>query len=204
MSSELELRTELILSLDATTSKLNVLYAKQGRSRQFPTQAARDAFLKDEIKSLEKHEKAQQKQIDSLTTDLDVARTQSSDADKQCQDLMANEDDRRENVRKMAEESSRLKRDIDEMQEHKKYVALHFGRSSLNRDMWREDAKLGQTVSNARAEMQGAERSLAGMMDKVRNRVQNPIDQSGYQQRTTICQTDCEAPKFERNVWCSV
>ena len=35
------------------------------------------------------------------------------------------------------------------------------------RDLWREDGKLGQTVSNARTEMQNAERALQGMMDKV-------------------------------------
>lgn len=35
------------------------------------------------------------------------------------------------------------------------------------RELWREDGKLGQTVSNARNEMQTAERGLQGMMDKV-------------------------------------
>jgi structural maintenance of chromosome 3 (chondroitin sulfate proteoglycan 6) len=32
--------------------------------------------------------------------------------------------------------------------------------------LWREDGKLGQTVNNAKSEMENAERSLAGMMDK--------------------------------------
>ena len=36
-----------------------------------------------------------------------------------------------------------------------------------SRELWREDGKLGQTVANARSEMQTAERSLQGMMDKV-------------------------------------
>jgi structural maintenance of chromosome 3 (chondroitin sulfate proteoglycan 6) len=36
------------------------------------------------------------------------------------------------------------------------------------RDLWREDGKLGQTVNNAKEQMQTAERNLAGMMDKVR------------------------------------
>jgi structural maintenance of chromosome 3 (chondroitin sulfate proteoglycan 6) len=37
----------------------------------------------------------------------------------------------------------------------------------IRRDLWREDGKLGQTVSNAKAELDSAERALQGMMDKV-------------------------------------
>ena len=35
------------------------------------------------------------------------------------------------------------------------------------RDLWREDGKLGQTVANARENLQSNERALQGMMDKV-------------------------------------
>lgn len=34
------------------------------------------------------------------------------------------------------------------------------------RDLWREDGKLGQTVANARENLQSNERALQGMMDK--------------------------------------
>jgi structural maintenance of chromosome 3 (chondroitin sulfate proteoglycan 6) len=49
---------------------------------------------------------------------------------------------------------SKLKGEIDVMQEQRK-------------NLWREDGKLGQTVSNARTSMEDAQRSLQGMMDKV-------------------------------------
>lgn len=35
------------------------------------------------------------------------------------------------------------------------------------RELWREDGKLGQTVANAREQLQANERALQGMMDKV-------------------------------------
>jgi hypothetical protein len=41
------------------------------------------------------------------------------------------------------------------------------GGADVPRDLWREDGKLTQTVSNARGEMEQAERGLAGMMDRV-------------------------------------
>lgn len=40
-------------------------------------------------------------------------------------------------------------------------------RSSSFRNLWREDAKLGQNVANAKNEMDNAERGLSGVMDKV-------------------------------------
>jgi structural maintenance of chromosome 3 (chondroitin sulfate proteoglycan 6) len=62
--------------------------------------------------------------------------------------------ERRENLKNMGEEMSRLKAEVDGMQEQKK-------------SLWREDGKLSQTVSNAKTTMDEAQRTLQGMMDKV-------------------------------------
>jgi len=62
--------------------------------------------------------------------------------------------ERRENLKNMGEEMAKLKSEVDAMQEQRK-------------NLWREDGKLGQTVSNARTAMEDAQRSLQGMMDKV-------------------------------------
>jgi hypothetical protein len=43
---------------------------------------------------------------------------------------------------------------MDAMQEQKK-------------SLWREDGRLGQTVSDAKTSMEEAQRSLQGLMDKV-------------------------------------
>jgi structural maintenance of chromosome 3 (chondroitin sulfate proteoglycan 6) len=39
---------------------------------------------------------------------------------------------------------------------------------SFDRELWREDGRLSQTVSNAKEQLQTNERALHGMMDKVR------------------------------------
>lgn len=41
------------------------------------------------------------------------------------------------------------------------------GLIDLDRELWREDAKLDTTVGHARDELRTAERNLATMMDKV-------------------------------------
>lgn len=140
--------------LDDTTSKLKVLHAKQGRSRQFSTQAARDKFLNDEIKLLKGYEKTQQKLVENLTSDVEGAKTQLEELMASSQRQAREDADRRENLKNMGEEMSKLKGEVDAMQEQRK-------------NLWREDGKLSQTVSNARTAMEDAQRSLQGMMDKV-------------------------------------
>jgi len=145
---------KLTIRLDDTTSKLKVLHAKQGRSRQFSTQAARDKFLNDEIKSLKGYEKTQQKLVETLTSDVEGAKTQLEELMATSRQQAQEDAERRENLKNMGEEMAKLKGEVDAMQEQRK-------------NLWREDGKLGQTVSNARTAMEDAQRSLQGMMDKV-------------------------------------
>ncbi|WVQ96685.1 hypothetical protein IAU59_003791 [Kwoniella sp. CBS 9459] len=140
-------------ALEATQSKLAVLFAKQGRAQQFTTQAARDKYLRDEIKSLQAYEKDQQKRVDSLQKDVENAKDQLTEVVARSEEQARSEGERRDNLRKMAEEITTLRTNLDGMQEQRK-------------ELWREDGKLGQTVSNAKSEMETAERSLLGMMDK--------------------------------------
>lgn len=144
----------LTISLDVTTSKLQVLYAKQGRARQFPNQAARDKFLGDEIKALTKYEKSQQKRIDDLEQDVEGAKTQLEEVVSRSREQARDEAKGRESLKTMSEDITKLKSEVDAMQEQKK-------------NLWREEGKLGQTVSNARTSLQETERQLQGLMDKV-------------------------------------
>ena len=141
-------------SLDNTTSQLQVLYAKQGRSRQFATQAARDKYLNDEIKSLRAYEKTQQKRVEDLSKDVEGAKTQLEEVMARSRSQAAEEADRRESLKTMGEDSTKLKAEMDAMQEQKK-------------TLWREDGRLGQTVMDAKTSMEEAQRSLQGLMDKV-------------------------------------
>lgn len=131
-----------------------MLYAKQGRSRQFSTQAARDKYLNDEIKSLKGYEKTQQKRVEDLQKDVEGAKSQLEEVMTRSRQQAREDTDRRENLRSMGEEVTKFKAEVDAMQEQRK-------------SLWREDGKLGQTVSNAKASMEEAQRSLQGLMDKV-------------------------------------
>ncbi|WWD18464.1 hypothetical protein CI109_102916 [Kwoniella shandongensis] len=140
-------------ALEATQSKLSVLFAKQGRSQQFNNQAARDRYLNDEIKALKAYEKDQQKRVDALRKDVESAKNQLAEVVERSEEQARGENERRDNLRKMSEEVTQLRANLDDMQEQRK-------------ELWREDGKLGQIVSNAKSEMETAERSLLGMMDK--------------------------------------
>ncbi|EIW66746.1 hypothetical protein TREMEDRAFT_70024 [Tremella mesenterica DSM 1558] len=143
-------------ALDITQSKLKVLYEKQGRSRQFTSQAERDKYLKDEIKALKTYEKAQQQRIDDLNRDVEGAKSQLEEIVTRSREQTQGEEARRESLRQMGEEVSQLKKKVDAMQEERK-------------NLWREDARLSHNVSNAKGEMETAERTLHGMMDKDTN-----------------------------------
>lgn len=69
-------------------------------------------------------------------------------------DQAREEADRRDNLKSMGEEASKMKAEVDTMQEQKK-------------GLWREDGRLAQTVSDAKTAMEEAQRSLQGLMDKV-------------------------------------
>ncbi|ODO10119.1 hypothetical protein I350_02347 [Cryptococcus amylolentus CBS 6273] len=149
-------------TLEPTQSKLSVLYAKQGRAQQFSTQAARDKYLKDEIKSLKAHEKDQSERVDTLGKEVLNGKQHLSEIVSRSEQQAKGEDERREELRKMGEKATKLKGDLDGMQEQRK-------------ELWREDAKLGQNVTQARTEKEGAERAIFGMMDKASRRLGNGL-----------------------------
>ena len=96
------------------------MYAKQGRAQQFTTQAQRDRYLNDDIKSLKAYEKAQQKRVEDLRKEVDGGKQQLADVMARSEDHNRNEEERRENLRKMGEEVSALKKKVDDMQEQRK------------------------------------------------------------------------------------
>lgn len=106
--------------LDNTQSKLQLLYSKQGRAQQFATQAARDKFLNDEIKSLRSHERSQQKREEDLRQDVDGAKTQLGEVVERSEEQSRTEGEQRDNLRSLGTEVSKLKAAVDGMQEQRK------------------------------------------------------------------------------------
>ena len=160
----------LMCSLETTQAKLAALYAKQGRAQQFTTQADRDRYLSDEIKALKAYEKTQQKRVDELKKDLNGAKKNMTEVLSRSQAAIQQEDDRRTKFKEMSQEVLDLRTKVDTLQEQRKWVVqIPFPCVADLRDLWREDAKLSSTVTNAREQLGSSERALQGMMDKVRS-----------------------------------
>ncbi|KAL7423161.1 Structural maintenance of chromosomes protein 3 [Cryptotrichosporon argae] len=140
-------------TLEETQAQLQVLYAKQGRSRRFKSKRERDQFLNNEIQQLQAYETQQQQTVADLGADVEGAKAQLAEATHVVEQQNVDEEERRNQLRQMAEEVNKLRVDLDGMQEQRK-------------ELWREDGKLAQSVSNAKGEMDTAERTLQGMMDK--------------------------------------
>lgn len=116
--------SSLCYRLEPTQSKLSVLFAKQGRAQQFATQAARDEYLRDEIESLQEHEKNQTERVEILQKEVAGAKEQLAELSSKSDQQAQSENDRRENLKKMNEEVAQLQKNIASMHEQKKYVFL--------------------------------------------------------------------------------
>lgn len=108
--------------LDNTSARLAVLFAKQGRSRQFASQAARDRYLDDEIKSLKTYERGQQTRVTDLQTSVEGAQSQLSAVSARATRNTETEAERREQLKEMSEQAATLRKKVDEMQEQRKSV----------------------------------------------------------------------------------
>lgn len=106
--------------MEATQAKLQALYAKQGRSRQFKSKAERDAFLNKEVGDLAEYEKLQRKTVADLERDLAAAQSQLEEVTGRAAEHLQGEDERRDHLRKMGEAATKLKSDVDNMQEKRK------------------------------------------------------------------------------------
>ncbi|WVO12564.1 hypothetical protein L204_100168 [Cryptococcus depauperatus] len=109
--------------------------------------------LTEELEALERTIEDANERLDAMVADVEQKAADEKNAKEASEEQSKNEGERRENLFKMGEEITTLKSKLDEMQEQRK-------------ELWREDGKLGQVVSNAKNEMDSAERSLMGMMDK--------------------------------------
>ncbi|KAI0046003.1 RecF/RecN/SMC protein [Auriscalpium vulgare] len=140
-------------ALDESRGKLDALYAKRGRVKRFRTLAERDAYLKQEISSIETHGHAQTAALETTRGELAAARGMLGEVDGQLKALQDRAEDGRTRVKELGDEHAKLADEKAQLIERRK-------------DLWREDAKLDSTRSHARDELRSAERQLAGMMDK--------------------------------------
>ena len=139
--------------LDEARAHLDTLYEKQGRLSRFRTRGERDAYLNNEIASLRAYQATQTASLEAAQRDLERARASVGDLAGRTDGVQNKLEERRERVKQITEELSGVKEKHSELIEKRK-------------EMWREDARLTNTVSHAENELRQHERELASMMDK--------------------------------------
>uniref|UniRef100_A0A0W0FZU7 Putative structural maintenance of chromosome protein 3 n=1 Tax=Moniliophthora roreri TaxID=221103 RepID=A0A0W0FZU7_MONRR len=134
-------------------SRLNALFAKQGRVTKFTSKSARDSFLRGEITSLRSHYANQSAALETSKTELKTAKQSLVEVDSQIADTRAKIEDGRARIAQLADQITTLRGTHTELVEERK-------------DLWREDTKLESLVSRASEQLRNADRVLASMMDK--------------------------------------
>lgn len=140
--------------LERTKANVGVLFAKQGRSTQFSSQAERDAALRQEITSLERFEVAQQARKAEAQAESARLKTRIEEVEAE----LAQRETRLEERRKMLEDSAGQ---LQSLQKHQ---------DDLNEDkkaLWKEEIKLVASSEFAKGQVTKAQRALSGMMDKA-------------------------------------
>jgi structural maintenance of chromosome 3 (chondroitin sulfate proteoglycan 6) len=107
-------------SLDDAQGRLQLLYAKQGRSRQFSTQAERDAFLNKEIKSTKAAHAAQAGRAQEISGQIETARQDIEEAAERRQRHEEELDNLRETISSAAQKQDELKRSLETKIEQRK------------------------------------------------------------------------------------
>ncbi|EMD37508.1 hypothetical protein CERSUDRAFT_114149 [Gelatoporia subvermispora B] len=145
--------TEEKRRLDESRAKLDALFSKRGRLSKYRTKAERDRYLKGEIASIEAYRSKQASTLDELRSELDRSRTALGEIEQRMTDAQDRVEDGRQRARDLGEEIARLKGE-------------HLDLTERRKELWREDARLDNTVNHESNELRNAERNLASMMDK--------------------------------------
>jgi structural maintenance of chromosome 3 (chondroitin sulfate proteoglycan 6) len=120
MEARAEAERDAKKQLESTQSKLRVLYDKQGRARHFDSKAARDAYLMEEIKSIDANEKEQKTSVTSLDKDVGEAKARLDELTAKSAKEQEDENDSRARLEQMSNDLSTLRTDFDEMTKQKK------------------------------------------------------------------------------------
>ena len=140
--------------MDEAKAHLDILYAKQGRVGKFRSKAQRDAFLNNELQSLRQYQQSQEASLNNVKHDLERTRGSIREIAQRTNIVQERREDRREKAKQLGEELAAVREEHGRLGEKRK-------------ELWREDARLTNTVGHAENELRSAERNLASMMDKV-------------------------------------
>ena len=136
------------------STRLEALFAKQGRVNRFRTKAERDNFLENEVTSLGSYQATRTSALETTRTELDSARQSLAEVQERMEGVQGRMEDGRKRTNDLTEQIKSLKEDQVDLVERRK-------------ELWREDTRLQSLVTHASDEKRSAENNLASMMDKV-------------------------------------
>jgi structural maintenance of chromosome 3 (chondroitin sulfate proteoglycan 6) len=103
-------------------SRLQALYAKQGRLAQFSSRAERDGFLRREIDSLSTFRENQSSTLDNLQLELDRTISKQQELTHKEEELQTRLHARKERLSQLDQEISSLKQQHADLSERRKLV----------------------------------------------------------------------------------
>ncbi|KAI5814441.1 RecF/RecN/SMC [Pyronema omphalodes] len=130
------------------------LYAKQGRNTQFRSKKERDQWLQKEIKECQ--ETLAKRQLNKANLEKEISETQKqvSKVEADIENARSKLDGRTEALDEISDEVNTKREARNELMEKRK-------------ELWREDAKLDNTLESAKQELEKAERKLFSTMDHM-------------------------------------
>ncbi|KAK3117971.1 Structural maintenance of chromosomes protein 3 [Teratosphaeriaceae sp. CCFEE 6253] len=140
-----------------TESAINRLYVKQGRHSQFKSKRERDDYLRKEINDVNVT-LATRKAI-TMQTQEDIVEIegQIAELERGIGELRGRIENRGDDQQRIAGQVEKAKEERDRLTDERK-------------GLWREEARLGSVIENAKAELDKAEKFLSSMMDQSTNR----------------------------------
>lgn len=114
--------------------RVQELISKQGRAAQFSSVKERDAWIVEELKSLEATVKAKQKQTDSLKTEI-TELTERTKTERQALDSRA------ENAEKRKQERETMNEDFNLLKTKRNQA------SDRRKDLWRQESELESEIA---------------------------------------------------------
>lgn len=158
------------VDMDNKAARCEALYAKQGRTQRFATQAERDAFLDTESEKVRTFLGTREQREKDVARQREQAGLAVEEAAKRSTELRKQVEARGETMQQAKSELEGLRTEMNEASEQRKWVRLSHlvvrERKRAHRELWKEDSKLDQTVQHARVELTSAERALSSTMDK--------------------------------------
>lgn len=134
--------------------RVNDLYSKQGRSSRFTNKKERDAWIKKEIKLVDRTIEVQKQQIEALQDEINQIGAMREDEAKKVTQTQAKLEEIRKLIERNNQALSELKNRRDES-------------SNRRKELWREDTENDSAIQSYKAELAKAERVLNSTVNKV-------------------------------------